>query len=136
MNNPFGGPHDMGFGVFGLLGLIVWGFFALLSLAVVVGLIFLLVRFLLIGTRAAQLYLYTNSPLRHTPPGESPTRATAAPTATAPAATAPDSDAPATATAPTVAMPRAAAAAETKPAATKPAAKPRVRRIPPTSDQR
>ena len=63
MNNPLiPGMHDMGAGVLGLLGFALWGFFSLLSLSITIGLIFLLVRFLLVATRAAQLYLRENEP--------------------------------------------------------------------------
>ena len=65
MPNPiFPGMYDMGAGFLGLAGLVVWGFFSLLALAVVIGLIFLLVRFLLVATRAAQLYVANNEPPR------------------------------------------------------------------------
>jgi len=56
------GMHDMGAGVLGLLGFAIWGFFSLLSLSITIGLIFLLVRFLLVATRAAELYLRKNEP--------------------------------------------------------------------------
>jgi len=63
MNDPFiPGMHDMGAGVLGLLGFAIWGFFSLLSLSITIGLIFLLVRFLLVATRAAELYLRKNEP--------------------------------------------------------------------------
>jgi hypothetical protein len=45
------GMHDTGAGIIGLFGLVLWGFFSLLALAILVGLIFLLVRFLLVATR-------------------------------------------------------------------------------------
>lgn len=132
MNNPFDGPYG-GFGFFWPLGVIVWGFVSLLAFAVIVGLIFLFVRFLLIGTRAAQLYIATNEPVRPAPPTSSTTAApvpAAAPAQSAPAPAA-------TLTAPTT--PLAApgdVAADTTPAATKPVAKPRVRKTPPASDPR
>ena len=87
MNNPLiPGMHDMGAGVIGLLGFAVWGFFSLLSLSITIGLIFLLVRFLLVATRAAQLYLRKNEPLEvpaapHPTPA-SPTTPAAAPPST------------------------------------------------------
>ena len=63
MHNPLiPGMYDMGAGVLGFAGLVVWGFFSLLALAVGVGLVFLLVRFLLVATRAAQLYVAKNEP--------------------------------------------------------------------------
>jgi hypothetical protein len=76
-----------------LAGAIVYGIFALLSLAIVVALVFFFVRFLLIGTRAAQLYIDLNGPPK---PAKSGPRASApAPTrAPAPApAPAPPADA-------------------------------------------
>lgn len=63
MNNPLiPGMYDMGAGVLGFFGFAIWGFFSLLSLAIAIGLIFLLVRFLLVATRAAQLYVAKNEP--------------------------------------------------------------------------
>lgn len=158
MNNPFDGPYG-GFGFFWPLGVIAWGFLSLIAFAVIVGLIFLLVRFLLIGTRAAQLYIATNEPVRPAPPTSTTTAAPvpAAPpaqsaTVPAPAATPTQAAAPTrpaatpraqvaaptpTATTPTTPLPAADdVAANTTPAAAKPAAKPRLRKIPPASDPR
>lgn len=58
------GITDAGAGVLGLVGLAVWGFLSLILLAVFIALVFLLVRFLLVGTRAAQLYVARNSPIQ------------------------------------------------------------------------
>lgn len=62
------GIYNMGAGALGLAGLVVWGFFSLLALAVIVGLVFLLVRFLLVATRAAQLYVQQNEPAKTVAP--------------------------------------------------------------------
>ena len=45
-----------------VLGFLAYGFVALLSVAVTVAIIFFLVRFLIYGTRAAQLYIAKNTP--------------------------------------------------------------------------
>jgi cytoskeletal protein RodZ len=75
-----------GFGPVGwlahLLGMAVMGIFSLIVLVIFVGLIFLLVRFLLVGTAAAQLYISKNSPATAEPstavekPAAKPTTAT------------------------------------------------------------
>ncbi len=78
---PGPGFHD----VFGILGAIVYGLFFVLCLVVAVGLIVLLVRFLLVATRAAQLYVEKNGPAKPAAPGVPP-----APPAS-PAETAPSS---------------------------------------------
>ncbi len=49
--------------LFGALGVVVSGLFFSLCLAVAVGLIFLLVRFLLVATHAAQIYVAKNEPV-------------------------------------------------------------------------
>lgn len=93
------GIYNMGAGALGLVGLVVWGFFSLLALAVIVGLVFLLVRFLLVATRAAQLYVQKNEPAKTVAPPAptvlpvpsapaSATTPTTATTATAPTTTA------------------------------------------------
>jgi len=104
----YGDGHGPG-GILGVLLTIGWGITAFVGFLIWVAIIILLVRFLLIGTRAAKLYLTQNGadagvfPKRPTPPV-----APAAPAATAPTTKA----APATTTAPA-----------TKPV-TKPATKP------------
>ena len=58
---------DFGWGYSGfahVFGFIVYGFVALLSVAVTVALIFFLVRFLIYGTKAAQLYIAKNTPAK------------------------------------------------------------------------
>lgn len=152
MNTPFDGPHEVGFGLFGLLGIIVWGFFALLALAVAVGLIFLLVRFLLVATRAAQLYISRNGRATpgvapgapDSPPAEPATSSVAPPTSTAP--TAPTAPPTAPGTPPTAGSSASAGKSEsagksarvaapvTKTAATKPVTKPRTRKAPATGE--
>ena len=65
--------NDWGyFGFVHVVGLIAYGVFALLALAVVTGLVILLVRFLLIGTKAAQLYVSKNSPTKTASPVTGP----------------------------------------------------------------
>jgi hypothetical protein len=91
--------RDFGWGYAGfshVLGAVLYGIFALLSIAVTIALIFLLVRFLIYGTKAAQLYIEKNSPPKPTAPtaaapassGHAPAAAPA-PGAPAPAAPAP-----------------------------------------------
>lgn len=63
MNNPLiPGITDASAGVLGLLSLALSGFLTLILLTVFVALAFLLVRFLLVATRAAQLYVAKNAP--------------------------------------------------------------------------
>ena len=93
------GIYNMGAGALGLAGLVVWGFFSLLALAVIVGLVFLLVRFLLVATRAAQLYVQKNEPAKTVAP----------PAPTVP----PVPSAPASATTPTTTVPTITATAPT-----------------------
>lgn len=59
MINPNIGPFG---GMFHILGFIVWAFASLIALAAVVAILVLLVRFLIVGTRAAKLYIANNSP--------------------------------------------------------------------------
>ena len=87
--------NDWGyFGFVHVVGLIAYGIFALLALAVVTGLVILLVRFLLVGTKAAQIYVGKNTPTKTaapvtdpattgpTEPASHPTPATTTPTGT------------------------------------------------------
>jgi hypothetical protein len=60
---------------------IFWGLAQLLALLVFVGVLILLVRFLLVGTRAAQLYISRHSPAA--PAGTATTAPSAAPSGTA-----------------------------------------------------
>ena len=113
-----------GFGPWGggwwhALTLVIGGFIWLLAIALTLAVLFFLIRFLLVATRAAQLYVNQHAPAE---PARPVTPTTPAAT-TAPAApTAPTTPAPAaTTTAPTAA---------TKPVA-KPPAKPRTPRTPP-----
>ena len=74
----FDGPYMWGFGWFGpLLMNVLCGILAIFTMLVVIGLIFLLVRFLLVGTKAAQLYLAKNAPPAATPATTATTPATA-----------------------------------------------------------
>ena len=59
----FGWGHQLA----SVFGLVIWVVFCLLAFSVIVALIFLLVRFLLIGTRAAQLYVARHEPPRVMP---------------------------------------------------------------------
>ena len=99
MGNPLiPGVHDMGAGVLGLFGFAIWGFFSLLSLSILIGLIFLLVRFLLVATRAAQLYVRKNEPPK-VPAAPRPTPASPSTPAAIPATTPAAPTTPATPTA-------------------------------------
>ncbi|MDQ1577948.1 MAG: hypothetical protein QOE21_635, partial [Microbacteriaceae bacterium] len=64
-----------GGGFASIVSLIASGLFAALLFVVGVGLVFLLVRFLLIGTRAAQLYVAQNEPPRPVAPQPGPSSA-------------------------------------------------------------
>jgi cytoskeletal protein RodZ len=80
-------PHGPGgFGMFGgILESIVAGLFFLICLVIVVGLLVVLVRFLLVATKAAEIYVAKNQPT------ETATPATTTPAVTTPVATAPAS---------------------------------------------
>jgi predicted lipid-binding transport protein (Tim44 family) len=111
--------HPM-MGGFGLLGMVLYGIFTIIAIGISVGVTILLVRFLVITTKAAQLYIAKNSPAHS---------ANATPAK-------PEQPAPATATAPTVATATPAAASvatTTKAAPTKPATKPRTPKTPPVA---
>jgi len=90
------GPGFPGYGVAHILSAIVWAIGSIIVFAIVVALLVLLVRFLIIGTKAAQLYLDTNgqakasgssTPAAATP--ESPVTTTAQQAATAKPSTKP-----------------------------------------------
>ena len=132
--------YGWGYGEFThVFGFIIYGLFALLSVAVAVAVIFFLVRFLIYGTKAAQLYIAKNSPAKPaaaapaepTPapapatPAPSPAAAPSAP-ATAPAA----SDNATTAVLPPVEVPPADAAPKTAPKATPPITPPTTKKPP------
>ena len=97
--------HGNGWGVLNVITTLVSGLFTFFVVLVAAGLIFLLVRFLLVATTAAKVYVAKNSP----PASPAAVVAPAAPAPVAPVAP--------------------AAAAPTKSAPTKPASKPRT---PPT----
>ncbi len=107
----FDGPRiDMGFGHWWqIMTLILGGFVWLLFIALMLAVLFFLIRFLLVATRAAQLYVNQHAPAEPARPNTP--AATKAPAATSTTTTA----APNTAT--------------TKPV-TKPASKPRTPRTP------
>lgn len=69
-------------GGFGLIGMVFYAIFMLVVVAVSVGLTIIVVRYLLITTKAAQVYIIKNSEVQVA----APPVATAAPVATAPAA--------------------------------------------------
>jgi cell division protein FtsN len=81
--NDFVNPMMGGFG-FHLVGIVLYGLFMLVVVAVSVGLTIILVRYLLITTKAAQLYIAKNSPANASPvvPAAAPSVAKAATTAT------------------------------------------------------
>lgn len=132
-----------GWGPMHLIGTIVYGVFCLLVLFVTVALIFLLVRYLLVATKAAQLQVAHLESLQGDPAVDTP------PTAPAPPFTAPTSPGAATASGATTAPPAATVAdpvaptsdARSAPTASapsepvtesKPASKPRSVKKPPT----
>jgi len=88
----YGDGHGPG-GLWGVLMGIGWSITAFVAFLIWVGILILLVRFLLIGTRAAKLYLSQNGhdaglfPKRPVPPAPAATpRTTATPPATKPVA--------------------------------------------------
>lgn len=112
-------PHPGGFGGFGgagvIFGDVVAGLFFLIVFAVVVGLIFLLVRYLLVATRAAELYIANNS---------APVAPVVTPVAPAGGTTTEATVAEPAATTPVVAKPVVTKPAATKPTTRTPKAKP------------
>jgi predicted lipid-binding transport protein (Tim44 family) len=124
---------DWGYRIAHLMGEIIEAFIILICVAVLAGLIFLLVRYLLVATRAAQLYVSQHEPPRGTPPWN--TGAYAGPNPTSPtaptAAGSGDAAAPASATGPdsaatTVQLPGATAVS-------KPTTRGRAPKTPPTA---
>ena len=129
MNDNFGWGYSGFAHVFGFL---VYGFVALLSVAVTVAVIFFLVRFLIYGTKAAQLYIATNTPAKRAgpaapltepatrgqvdpnperiPPTTTPTGSSTTTVAAPATSTPPASTPPAPAAAPAVSAPAAASA--------------------------
>ena len=107
----YDGPGIWGGWLGHVVGTIIGGLLSLFALLVIAGLVFLLVRCLIVATRAAQIYVDRHAPAKPAEP-------------VAPAASAPT---PTTAPAPT------AKPAATPPPATKPAAKPRTPKAPPAS---
>src|ERR1700712_699093 len=76
-------PHGPGgYGMFGgILEDILVGLFFLICFAIAVGLLFLVVRFLLAATRAAEIYVANNGPVRAAEPVAPPAPVTPAPAA-------------------------------------------------------
>lgn len=155
MNDNFGWGYSGFAHVFGFL---VYGFVALLSVAVTVAVIFFLVRFLIYGTKAAQLYIAKNTPAKpagpaapvtepatrgqvdpnpeRIPPTTTPTGSSttvAAPATTAPAAASASASAPASTSKPAVekpVVPPATAAPKAAPKATPPITPPATKKPP------
>jgi len=124
------GPIDFGHGALAVLNAVVGVIGSVILFGLIVVVLFFLIRFLIVGTKAAQLYLDTH---RRAADSATPTPTpTPTPTSTAP----PQSTAPPTSTAtmptvPTVVIP-ATPPATTPAAPVKPVAKPRTPRTPPT----
>src|SRR4051812_48485901 len=76
MWNPYGGPFD---GIAHGLGLLVLGFIWIIVLAVIVAVLVLLVRFLLVATTAAKLYVAEHSPAAAVVDAASPAAGTTVP---------------------------------------------------------
>jgi hypothetical protein len=74
-------PHTPGFGFYTVANDVVAGLAFIIGFVVVVGLIVLLVRFLLVATKAAELYIANNRPADPQVPTATAT-ATSAPPAT------------------------------------------------------
>jgi len=155
VNDNFGWGYSGFAHVFGFL---VYGFVALLSVAVTVAVIFFLVRFLIYGTKAAQLYIAKNTPAKpagpaapvtepatrgqvdpnpeRIPPTTTPTGSSttvAAPAPTAPAAASASASAPASTSKPAVekpVVPPATAAPKAAPKATPPITPPATKKPP------
>jgi hypothetical protein len=56
-------PHGPGFGIYSIFADVAAGLAFILGFVIVVGLIVLLVRFLLVATKAAEIYVAKNRPL-------------------------------------------------------------------------
>ena len=80
-------PHGSGFGIFGgIIEDVIAGLFFLVCFVVVVGLLFVLVRFLLVATKAAEIYVAKNGSVAQASPAQ-PVGPAAATTSATPAAT-------------------------------------------------
>jgi hypothetical protein len=84
-------PHGPGFGGFAIFSEITEGLVVIVCLGVIVGLLFLLVRFLLVATKAAELYVARNGFPASTPvvADSVPETVATTPVATTPVATTP-----------------------------------------------
>ena len=122
----FDGPRFDGFGPWWhIMTLVLGGFVWLLFIALMLAVLFFLIRFLLVATRAAQLYVNRHAPAE-------PARTPAATTAPAATTTTTDSAAkPRTRTAPAATKTTPVTPADTT-APTTPLTKPRTPRKPPT----
>jgi hypothetical protein len=83
------GPVGFGHGLAGVLGAIVGFLGSLILLAIVIAVLFFLIRFLIIGTKAAQLYLDTNRPAKPLAPVTEPVESPAASSIPTPAVATP-----------------------------------------------
>jgi hypothetical protein len=115
------GPIGFDHGFLGVFGAIVGFLGSLILFAIIVAVLFFLIRFLIVGTKAAQLYLDTHRVVARAAPVVEPVTPVVGPVATSPAA-APTPTTPAatpTPTTPTTAAPR----------------KPRTPKTPPSPDR-
>jgi hypothetical protein len=101
-------------GGFGLIGMVFYAIFMLVVVAVGSGITIIAVRYMLIATKAAQLYIAKNSPVKAAPAAQAV--ATTPPTPKAATAKAATPTATTTPTAGTAATPKATAAKATAPA--------------------
>ena len=124
------GPIDFGHGALAVLNAVVGVIGSVILFGLIVVVLFFLIRFLIVGTKAAQLYLDTH---RRAADSATPTPTpTPTPTSTAlPQSTAPPTSTATMPTVPTVVIP-ATPPATTPAAPVKPVAKPRTPRTPPT----
>ncbi|CAN5387025.1 hypothetical protein BH10ACT6_BH10ACT6_11710 [soil metagenome] len=106
------GPIPFGHGLANVFGAIVGFLGSLILFAVVVTVLFFLIRFLIIGTKAAQLYLDTDWTAVTAPPAVGPAESGAADPST----------------------PSSGAPAAPSPTPARPAPKPRSSKTPPNSD--
>src|SRR5690606_32240849 len=106
-----------GFAPLHLFGAIMYGLFSFLALVAAIAVVFLLVRFLLVATKAAQLYVARHEPARDTTPPTVPAAAVPTP----PAPESPTAPEPPTATRPAPAATASAPTATQPKRTTKPA---------------
>jgi len=106
-------PHGPGIGIFSsIVDDVIAGLFFLVCLVVVIGLLFVLVRFLLVATKAAELYIAKN---RSTATTSSAPTVVTTPVATTPVATSPVATPASAATTPAATKPTTTVSAKTQP---------------------